>query len=129
MKYLLITLFSISLFACQKEEEPKGQPSITEEWTQGGGEVFKTIQSTSNPTFQLLAGSESLCPNTGIEIIFSSDDGEHFRDTINTFPYDESFRVPANAEIQIHSNMEYGLGQHPEVDCVWTGVVDFSLAY
>lgn len=127
MKYLLITLFSISLFACQKEE----LPTATEEWTQGSSniEVFKTIQSSSNQSLSLSLKSESLCLSDGVLIVFGSGDDEYFRDTINAFPYEETFQVPADTEIEIHSKLEWGLGQAPQAVCVWLGEVDFSIAY
>ena len=128
MKYLLITLFSISLFACQKEEPVL---SAQETWLLNGmeTEVFTSVKSTTNGTFQISLKSESLCPSEGVIFVISSDDDEHFRDTINAFPYEMNAQVPANTDLTIYSKIEWGLGQAPGAVCVWLGEVNCLVEY
>lgn len=133
----LVKLLSLVLFlgfiSCSSDEECPSDHF--DSWTLGavasGMDVMEDIRTfTSEKGCDMLtirAVSTSLCPNTGLRVSMSTDDGEFYSGTWEQFGSSTGFPIPTDKEITVRSIL-YPI-ENSTVVCVWLGNVDIEISY
>ena len=125
---LLPVLFS----NCDSEDSDKLDPIIIE-WTIGtlitGPDVLTVTEEfiAGNNDLKIDLTTNSLCENSGVEIVVKVEEAETYSETVSSFPFSTSLDLEEGSNISIKTSI-VNL-QNSSIVCVWLGNVECKIEY